>query len=268
MSASDKCLLLNELTSPFGYCYDSRQDIFSSLKDAWQREFGYSYFYDKSASRFNMVFDCLPVYFDYGGKTWLLEFWKGQYGINTGAEIGLYHANRLISPEERKLTLFASASDEEMLHFSFRLTKDTDLAAVSAKHWWLTCFLMGTFSQPEDLSMEIAITFPDCNMRDAFLNGLMECGYNQCNICLCGLTVQLVFQTPAYTHCGWLCRFHRKFALCMNWIFCRLFLWITKPFCTSADRLLYLWFYVPFAFRKTFRLHGRKHRHHKKKEKN
>lgn len=266
MSDCDKCLLLNELVEPFGYCYDNIQDIFSSSKDAWQRAFGYSYLYDKTASRFHMVFDCLPVYFDYGGKTWLLEFWKGQYGINTGGEIGLYHADRLISPQERKHTLFASASDNEMLNFSFRLTKDTDLAAVSARHWWLTCFLMGTFSRPEDLSMEISITFPDCDMRDAFVNGLMESGYHPCDICLCSLTVRLVFQTPVYTQCGCLCRIHKKFAQCMNRIFCRLFLWITKPFCTSADRLLYLWFYVPFAFRRTFRLHGRKHRHRKKKE--
>ena len=30
------------------------------------------------------VFMCLPVYFDYGGKTWLMEFWKGGYGITAG----------------------------------------------------------------------------------------------------------------------------------------------------------------------------------------
>ena len=33
-----------------------------------------------------MVFETLPVYFDYAGKTWLIQIWKGQYGICTGCE--------------------------------------------------------------------------------------------------------------------------------------------------------------------------------------
>ena len=39
-----------------------------------------------------MIIDAYPVYFDYQDKTWMIEFWRGQYGINTGAEIGVYHA--------------------------------------------------------------------------------------------------------------------------------------------------------------------------------
>lgn len=93
MSPAEKCEALNLLIQPFGYCYDSTQDIISSRNDAWQREFGYTTLFDKAAPWFNMVFDCLPVYFDYQDKTWLIEFWKGQYGINIGAEIGIYYAD-------------------------------------------------------------------------------------------------------------------------------------------------------------------------------
>ena len=54
------------------------------------------------APRFQMVFDALPVYFDYQKKTWLIEFWKGQYGINTGAEIGIYTGSGRWKVKERQ----------------------------------------------------------------------------------------------------------------------------------------------------------------------
>ena len=89
MSDMHKCRLLNELVEPLGYNYYSKQDIFSSRLDAWQKDFGYGAIYDRGAPYFNMVFDSYPVYFDHDGKTWLIEFWKGQYGINTGSEVGI-----------------------------------------------------------------------------------------------------------------------------------------------------------------------------------
>ena len=32
------------------------------------------------------IIDCEPIYFSYGGKRWLIELWKGQYALTTGAE--------------------------------------------------------------------------------------------------------------------------------------------------------------------------------------
>ena len=67
------------------------------------------------APRFQMVFDSLPVYFNYRGRTWLIEFWKGQYGINAGGEIGIYHCDRLLSESEYRNAHFKAAGEEEML---------------------------------------------------------------------------------------------------------------------------------------------------------
>lgn len=53
MEPCDKCSLLTELAEPFGYDY--------------------------MTPRFNMVFDALPVYFDYQEKT-LLKFHSGTGG--------------------------------------------------------------------------------------------------------------------------------------------------------------------------------------------
>ena len=84
MSDCEKNELLDTLAKPFGYRYVPEWDVFSSRVDAWQKQFGYGVIYDRAASYFNMVLETLPVYFDYDGKTWLIQIWKGQYGICTG----------------------------------------------------------------------------------------------------------------------------------------------------------------------------------------
>ena len=78
MSTRAKCHLLDELLEPFGFRYMASQDIITSRIDAFQRKLGYCTLYDKTALTFHMVFDALPVYFNYHGRTWLIEFGKGQ----------------------------------------------------------------------------------------------------------------------------------------------------------------------------------------------
>ena len=73
MDPCQKCCKVDEIVRPFGYCYHDKYGFFSSTLDAWQREAGYTWFYDYMAPRFQMVFDSLPVYFDYNGRTWLIE---------------------------------------------------------------------------------------------------------------------------------------------------------------------------------------------------
>lgn len=70
MDCCAKCSFLNELVYPFGYDFHCDCGFFSSTVDAPQRQAGYSWLYDYMAPRFQMVFDSLPVYFDYRGRTW------------------------------------------------------------------------------------------------------------------------------------------------------------------------------------------------------
>ena len=76
LSVPEKVYRLNCLLAPFGFEYQISQDIFVTRLDAWQRDYGYRSLYDRASPLLGMVFDCEPVYFDYQGKTWLLEFWK------------------------------------------------------------------------------------------------------------------------------------------------------------------------------------------------
>ena len=73
-----------------GFEYDPAQDIIYSRMDPLQRSFGYAYGYDVAALAMSADIDCEPIFFDYDGKHWMIELWKGQYGLETGCEIGVY----------------------------------------------------------------------------------------------------------------------------------------------------------------------------------
>ena len=265
MDKCSKCSLLDELAAPFGYTYHCQRGFFSSTIDAWQKTAGYTWLYDYMAPRFQMVLDALPVYFDYQGKTWLIEFWKGQYGINTGAEIGIYHADKLLSEDEYKTTLFHASGEDEMLPCSLTLC-DKGMKCVhhSEKHWWLTAFLPGRFSAPANLSLEASICFPDDEMLDAFYEGLCRAGYNINDIAIQGNCLSFVFHNSNDEDLGFRTRIRRCRTQCLNYVCCKLYLWVTRPFVNTQDRILYLYYYIPAAFRKLLRLRRFQKRLHRK----
>lgn len=251
MTPIEKCELLNSIIKPFGYCYDNTQDIISSRNDAWQREAGYTALFDRCAPLFNMVFDYLPVYFPYQDRTWLIEFWKGQYGINTGAEIGVYYADCLLSEDELPTAHFEAVSDCDMLPLSFCLTKEKrPIASVSKRTWWLTAFCMGQFSKPEQLYLNASILFPDCDMLHSFLNALHQTDLPHSLIKTCGNEIRIQYGGFQDRYYNFFRRLIRKWAQFTNRIFCRLFLYITRYFSLTIDKLLYLYYLLPFAFRR------------------
>ena len=213
-----------------------------------------------------MVFDALPVYFDYRGRTWLIEFWKGQYGINTGAEIGIYHADRLLTRAEYQTAHFQAADGNEMLPCSLELHEENgDYVQLSERHWWLTAFVPGVFSHPSRLCLKVAVSFADRQMLQAFYRGLCEAGYPAEMITVQNLCLSFTFHRPLPEHYGLLTRFHRWFSQCLNRINCRLFVWVTRPFECTEDRVLFLYYYLPFCFRRLMRLRRYHRRCHKKR---
>jgi len=59
------------------------------------------------------------VCFNYDCKNYRIEFWKGQYGLTTGAEIGIYI-------QDGK-DFYRAAKDTERLDMSFTLIKNCKL---------------------------------------------------------------------------------------------------------------------------------------------
>lgn len=254
MCPREKCETLDELLAPFGYAYVPSQDIITSRNDAWQRDFGYHALFDKASSYAGMVMDCLPIYFNYRNKTWLIEFWKGQYGISTGCEIGVYYAGRILKKDELTHTLFRCADNEDMLQLSFTLSKDSQaVAQLNDRHWWLTAFLPGCFSHPADLYMHISVTLHSHEMAEAFADGLILAGYRPNEICLCNKTVTFTL-AGTIKPCGFFRRLKYGFIQFFNKLGCKIFRLVTRPFCKVGDRILYLYYFLPPAFRKMMRM--------------
>lgn len=259
LSTYDKSLIINRLAEPAGYMYDPCQDIFTSRLDASQKIFGYTVLYDLSAPYFNMIFDCETIYFDYDNRTWLIEMWKGQYGINSGCELGVYYADKIIPDGQYPFTLFKAVDSADMPKISLKLNrhcskksrKCSRIGYVSRKHWWLTIFKMGLFSEPENLFVNTSITFKNhkmlCSFLDSFRNTLPDTYYKTV-----GLTVYFTFSksNKKYSHFR---KILRRTSLFICSIYCKWFNRLTKPFAKSGDKILYIYYYLPFVSRKMFR---------------
>lgn len=255
MSVAEKLARINQISVPFGFRYKLSQDVFTSETDAWQKECGYCGFYDRQAPLFHMIFDCEPVYFNYNGVTWLVEFWKGQYGITTGCEIGCYKSDRILTKNERKNTLFETVSGEEMPVFSVTLLQDgLPVSRLCERHWWLTSFCTGKYTEPESLSMKITIAFPSAGMCEAFAGGLIEAGYRQREFYLSGEACALTFSAPHSLQPFLRRSLYRRWVQFKNRILLFLYLKITKPFCFTLDRLILLYEYLPFLSRRILKL--------------
>lgn len=205
--------LLAQAVDLAGFLYDPRQDIIYSKLYPLQRHFGYAYGYDAAAPLMNANIDCEPIFFDYAGKTWMIELWKGQYGLETGCEIGVY--NRAAGSSSFPYPLldatigqrpgdsnpshnlfFDCPSDDELLVMSSTLYRNGEklFCRGPEPHWWLTGFKWGVYSEPEDLTMDVSITCKDDVMTNVFVGALHDLGY--ANVQVDGTKVSFVFDTP------------------------------------------------------------------------
>jgi len=190
---------LDDIIEKVGYSYNSQKDLFFSNSDAWQREMGYCRLYDEVAAPFGIIVDSEPIYFSYAGKRWLIEFWKGQYDLTTGCEIGLYTTEE---PDLDILGIFSGTfyncvSLEDELFMSYTLKKNGEtMFTREDKQWWLTSFKLGEFTEPSELTMDIYITLKDKTMLKEFITGLEAAGYSEDEYSIDELSVAIKFDKP------------------------------------------------------------------------
>lgn len=255
LSITEKDTILDNLGKTFGYAYEPLQDIFITRHDAPQKLFGYTTFYDLSAPYFNMVFDYETFYFDYNNKTWLIEIWKGQYGINAGCELGIYYADEIVPPEKYSSTIFHAAENNDQLlitlklnqHLSNRAASHARLGQIRMHHWWPTIFKMGTFSKPDQLFVNTSIRFRDHAMLRSFIQSFTDTlpdTFYKIN----GLTVYFTFSKSFRSYSPFK-KLVRSTALFFCHILCNWFNFLTRPFANSGNKLLYLYYYMPFLVR-------------------
>ncbi len=152
-----------------GFEYDEEQGIYYSQMEPLQRLFGFNYIYDMMAPIAGMYYDTKRIQFDYAGKDWMIQLWKGQYGITAGAEIGLYN-------KTDKIMQYSCASNDELITMAFDFYNQNELVFSRGpeKHWWLTGFKVFHAGVPMLIDLDITLEFPDVQMANAFEQGLKE----------------------------------------------------------------------------------------------
>ncbi len=169
---------LNKLLYAFGYSYDPEEDCFYSELDSWQRKGGFAPHYDLGAFLLNMHYLTFTVDFDWGGESWRLQFWKGNYSvILDGAEIGVY-----TKPLGADTELYDTADDQHLLNMSMELYKKNPrndsnryFRRPETDHWWLTGFkIVNNNAIPGKMVLVCHIRFRDSAMADAFTSSLEQ----------------------------------------------------------------------------------------------
>lgn len=175
-----------------GYQYSYIDDYYyTNDKDCWQVDYGFGPIYDLVAPYILLEYDYVRVFFTYEEKDWMVQLWKGQYGLLFyGSEIGVY--NKPHTGEEDNIATFYNCPGEEdwlgmemtMYHQDLSGEYKRELTREYDKYWWCTGFKGGQLriQEPADeLRMTGRITMKDEEMTKLFVDGLKECRFVQAN---------------------------------------------------------------------------------------
>lgn len=169
------------------YQYSYIDDYYyTNDKDAWQYNFGFGKIYDFVSPYILLEYDYIRVFFTYENKDWMLQMWKGQYGlVFYGGEVGIYtkeHSDEGIN----EWTFFNCPAEEDWLNMEMTLWHEDingnwnrEFTREYDKYWWCTGFKNGHLRQEEpadELRLTGRITLKDAQMTSLVADGLAECG--------------------------------------------------------------------------------------------
>ncbi len=158
------------------YKYDPEGEFFYVDDiNSWQQQFGFNPLYDYAAGFTVMYYDTVRLYFDYQNRGYMLQLWKGQYGLMfIGSEIGFYEKdNNKPTNTSAALNHYECATDHllpmEMVCYraNSKGTLEPLFKRKYERHWWSTGFVPGVlknFLDRSELLMEARITFDNEEM--------------------------------------------------------------------------------------------------------
>lgn len=187
VSSSNLIRNLLEDRQVLSYQYSYIDDYYyTNDKEAWQYNFGFGKIYDFVSPYILLEYDYIRIFFTYEDKDWMLQMWKGQYGlIFYGGEIGIY--NKEHSEDGiNEWTMFNCPAEEDWLNMEMTLwheqldgTWKREFSREYGKYWWCTGFKNGHVRQEEpadELRLTGRITFKDAEMTKLVADGFAECG--------------------------------------------------------------------------------------------
>ena len=174
-----------------GYRYSYKGDYYyTDDKDCWQKNFGFNFAYDWVAPLMLFEYDYVRVFFTYQGQDWMVQMWKGQYGmVFYGSEVGLYTKPEG-SEAATRFAHYAAADSADYLKMSTALDRknfstgeyDRQFERPYDDYWWASGFVPGHLwdtTPCDELRTTTHITFKDANMAQMFTEGLAECGFEE-----------------------------------------------------------------------------------------
>lgn len=171
------------------YKYDPDGNFYyTDDKECWQKNFGFNEVYDTFAPLTMMYYDTARTTFEYGGKEWLIQIWKGQYGMAfVGGEVGVYTRNIgsvgshfVCADKEDWLNMEMAFMWDEYETGEYRAVFNRDYD----KYWWATGFVVGfpngSLRQTlKEFRLVTHITFKDAEMANAFCEAFEENGFRR-----------------------------------------------------------------------------------------
>lgn len=175
-----------------GYNFSVNELLLYAQVNVWMRDFGFMFFYDWFCYTTPFFFyNTRRIKFDYAGKEWMIQIWKGNYLVSNGAEVGIY--NR--SPEKFG-TYYDCVGDEDMLNMSMKLYHGDDLLFERPEqlHWWLTGFQISDKLYPaETMTLDFTVEMKDEEMLNAFCEAVENHYRKDMTYTVDGLTVNVVW---------------------------------------------------------------------------
>ena len=161
--------------------------------NSWQRNLGFMLLYDILANSSPLVnYQTRRLKFDYNGKEWMIQIWKGNYALITnGGEVGVYNRE----PGSRG-TYYDAASDDEMMPMKMQVWHGDDLLLEigEMEHWWMNGFKMTkVIYQPKDLTLKFYMKMPNEEMLNAFADSIDKEGTGDITYTIDGLTIYVTF---------------------------------------------------------------------------
>lgn len=166
-----------EKSGVIGYLYDPKRNVFYTSADPWQRNFGFNVLYDTVAPFTLLNYSTVRFKFRADGKDWMIQAWKGQYGlVFYGGEVGVY-----TKPTNRDVEHYDCASDKDMLKMAMVFYKKNTATGKWVKrferpygtYWWCTGFKPGNNGYNFSIyRMDVRITMKSFEMLEGMKKAL------------------------------------------------------------------------------------------------
>ncbi len=175
-----------------GFCFNLNELVLYAVVNCWMRDYGFFLGYDLFCYMTPIFFYHTRRFkFDYAGKEWMIQAWKGLYAVSMGGEVGLY--NR----EKGSLgTYYESAKDDEMINMTLEIYHGDELILKRDKqpHWWANGFkLSKTLYTANDLTLKATLEMKDEEMLKAFCESIDSNVHQDVSYTVDGLNVTIVW---------------------------------------------------------------------------